>query len=122
MAAVLAQSYAQDAHEFLPMLASFLEALMPDETEIEYKSLGWFSGKKRVVGLKLSIDDRAYHLHEDEHGKALEARRLKIVRGVTLKTEPIAVAIFLEDLSEQLAEKTRQNEQALAALKVFLKQ
>jgi hypothetical protein len=121
IAAALAQSYAQDAHELLPLLATFLEGLIPENVEIEHKSLGWFSGKTRIVGLKYTIGDLVYSLHESANGKALEAHRIRVVRGVTLKTETIPVNAFLEEMAHSLSERSNQNESALFALKDFLK-
>jgi hypothetical protein len=121
MAAALAQSYAQDAHAFLPSIASFLEGSLPENTEVERESVGWFSGKKRVVGLKLTMGDWVYTLHEDTHHNALQAKRSKTVRGVTLKTEAINVSVFLQEMCGWLSERTKENENTFYALKEFLK-
>ncbi|HEY4001598.1 MAG TPA: hypothetical protein VGO93_22175 [Candidatus Xenobia bacterium] len=122
MAAALAKSYADDAHGFLPALAGFLEGTMPEAVEVERKAISFFSSKKRVVGLKLTLGDYLYSLHEGHKDGILEAHRSKIVRGVTLKTETVPVGTFLDNLSSALTEHSKQSETAYYALKEFLKQ
>ena len=94
MSAALAKSYAEDAHGFLGLVATLLEGVMPDATEVERKPLALFSSKKKIVAVTVSLGDYRYSLHEHGEGKPL-AKRAKIVRNVTLKTEEIPVETCL---------------------------
>ena len=121
MQAALAKSYADDAHGFLGMVATLLEGVLPDATEVERKPLALFSSKKKIVAVTVSLGDYRYSLHEHGQGKPL-ARRAKIVRDVVLKTEEIPVETWLSDIAEKLTARAKENEEAFYALKGFLNQ
>lgn len=118
VAGALANSYAQDARGFLPFLAIILEGAMPQETAVERKG-GLFQKKKTVRKVTITLGDRVYTL-EDLGSGPLDAHRVKIVRGIVLKTEPLPVETWLAELSEEISARAGRNEKAYFALRDLL--
>ena len=87
VAGALAQAYAQDMRGFLPLLAIVLSGALPEETVIERKG-GLFQREKPVRKVLVTLGDQIYTLEDLGHGP-LSACRVKVVRGITLKTEPM---------------------------------
>lgn len=118
VANALANSYAQDIRGFLPLLAVVLESSLPGETEIERKG-GLFQKVKPVRKVSVMLDDLTYTLEDVGHGP-LSAHRIKTVRGITLKTEPMAVEDWLADLSHKISLRADHNEKTFFAIKELL--
>lgn len=118
VAGALAHAYAQDARTFLPLLAQVLTAALPDETQVERRG-GLFQREKPVRKVTITLGDSIYALEDLGRGP-LAAQRSKVVRGITLKTEPLPVEDWLADLSAHVAARAQQNEKAFFALKNLL--
>ena len=118
VAGALAHAYAQDARTFLPLLAQVLTSALPDETEIERRG-GLFQREKPIRKVQVTLGDSIYTLEDLGRGP-LAAQRAKVVRGITLKTEPVPVEDWLADLSAHVASRAQQNEKAFFALKNLL--
>lgn len=118
VAGALAHAYAQDARTFLPLLAQVLTSALPDESEIERKG-GLFQREKPIRKVTVTLGDHIYTLEDLGRGP-LSAYLAKVVRGITLKTEPMPVEDWLADLSAEIAARAHQNEKAFFALKNLL--
>ena len=118
VAGALARSYAEDIQGFLPLLAVVLESSFPQETTVERKG-GLFQKQKPVRKLSVTFGDATYTLEDVGHGP-LSAQRIKTVRGIKLKTEPMPVERWLADLSEEVMQRSQRNEKAFYALKELL--
>lgn len=118
VAGSLANSYAQDARSFLPLLAAVLHASLPNETEVERKG-GLFQKQKPVRKVSVTLGDQIYTLEDTGRGP-LSASRIKVVRGITLKTEPMPVEAWLAELSEEITARAGRNEKAFFALRDLL--
>lgn len=118
VASALANSYAQDIRGFLPLLAVVLEESMPGETEIERRG-GLFQKVKPVRKVSVTLDDQTYSLEDLGRGP-LSAQRIKTVRGIKLKTEPMPVENWLAELSEAISARAQRNEKTFFALKELL--
>ncbi len=118
VAGALANSYAQDVRGFLPLLAIVLEAALPGETEIERKG-GLFQKEKPVRKVSVTLGDATYTLEDTGRGP-LAAQRIKTVRGIKLKTEPMPVENWLADLSAEISARAGRNEKTFFALKELL--
>lgn len=118
VAGSLATSYAQDARGFLPLLASVLNASLPAETSVERKG-GLFQKQKPVHKISVTLGDQIYTLEDTGRG-LLDAHRIKVVRGITLKTEPMRVEDWLADLSGEITARAGQSEKAFFALRDLL--
>jgi hypothetical protein len=118
VAGALAQIYAKDMRGFLPLLAIALEGAMPEETQVERRG-GLFQREKPVRKVSVTLGDQIYTLEDLGRGP-LSAQRVKVVRGITLKTEPVPIEDWLADLSAGIAARARGNEKAFFALKNLL--
>lgn len=118
VAGSLATSYAQDARGFLPLLASVLNASLPAETVIERKG-GLFQKQKPIRKVSVALGDQIYTLEDTGRG-LLDAHRIKVVRGITLKTETMLVEEWLAELSAQITDRAGRSEKAFFALRDLL--
>ena len=94
------------------VLAAKLTDALPGAATVEHEG-GLFS-KKRIRRLQVQLGEHRYELARA--GRGLEARHSHSVRGITLKTEELAVERWIEELSRHLAEHARSSEQAREAL------
>ncbi len=120
ISAALAHSYASDQSGFLPMLASLLEASMPEAVEVERKPVRLFSSHKRITLVRVLLGDDSYMLQSPDPDGPLIGWRVKCVRGITLKTEQIPLEEWLDALGQRISERAARNERAAMALKNFL--
>jgi hypothetical protein len=111
--ASLARLYKTDQARFVEELATTLERSLPDETQVERKG-GLFS-EKRIVAVRIHLDDYLYSLEIPAKG-GVAASRTKVVRGIKLKTEPMAVDDWLAVVSDQLGRFAETSQQARDAL------
>ncbi len=118
LAGSLAHSYAQDARGFLPLLAAVLESAMPEETEVERKG-GLFQKQKPVRQVSVTLDDQIYTLEDTGRGP-LVAQRVKIVRGIVLKTDSLPIEEWLSELGAAITASAGRSEKAFFALKDLL--
>ena len=113
VAATLSRQYASDQRMFLDLLAQMLEGALPDEAEISRKG-GLFS-KKTVQRVTVVLGDYKYALEDPGRGP-LQATRIRIVRGIALKTEAISVEEWLAELGAALDERASTSAAAREAL------
>jgi hypothetical protein len=119
LSAALANSYAEDARGFLPLLASFLEAGLPQATTIERKG-GLFQKQKPISKVTIALGENIYTMEDNGRG-VLDGQRTKIVRGIRLKTESIPLHEWLSAISQEVGRHAQQNEAAFFALKELLR-
>lgn len=113
VAATLSKQYAADQRHFLESLATLLEGTMGEEAEIERK--GGFLSKKTVRRIAVHLDDYQYTLEDTGRGP-LQAARVRVVRGIALKTETIGVDEWVTALSEHIDERAKTNQAVRDAL------
>ncbi len=110
VAAALARQYTGDQRVFLQRLADMLSAALPHETIVGRKG-GLFVRNKPVQRIDVNLGTDRYSLWDPGYGN-LEAARVKVVRGIALKTESIPVPQMLEEISDTI-ESRAQNSQAI---------
>jgi hypothetical protein len=113
VAATLSKQYAADQRMFLGLLAQMLESALPGEVEIGRK--GGLFAKKTVQRVTVSLGDYKYSLEDPGRGPLL-ATRMRIVRGIALKTETIPVEQWLAELGAALDERAGSSAAAREAL------
>jgi hypothetical protein len=106
--------HANNIPALLETLATTLEGAFPGHTQVERKGL--FTS--HVAEVRVEIKHNVYRIALDK-SHAL-ATRTKVVRGVKLKDETLALHVWLEELSHSLAELAAENHDAHAALTRFL--
>lgn len=107
-----------DIKAFLEALAVKLEGSLPEHTKITRQG-GLFSREHPVKEIKVLLGEYEYRIGRERQG-LLVAVRVKVVRGIILKTERISVEQWIEELSEALARMAAQSAQARTALERFL--
>ena len=107
-----------DAKAFLEALAVKLEGSLPQHTIVMRQS-SIFSREHPVKEIAVSLGDYQYRIGRERQGPLL-AQRAKVVRGIVLKTEQIAVEQWIEELAAGLAQVAANSAQARAALERFL--
>jgi len=113
VAATLSKQYAADQRMFLELLVQMLEGALPGEVEIGRK--GGLFYKKTVQRVTVSFGDYRYTLEDPGRGP-LAATRMRIVRGIALKTESIPVEEWLAELGAALDERATTGAAAREAL------
>ena len=113
VAATLSKQYAADQRMFLGLLAQMLEGALPGEVEISRK--GGLFAKKTVQRVTVSMGDFKYSLEDPGRGPLL-ATRIRVVRGIALKTEAIPVEEWLSELGAALDERAGTSAAAREAL------
>jgi len=107
-----------DVKAFLEALAVKLEGALPGLTTITRQG-GMFAREHPVKEISVSLGEYQYRIGRDRQGP-LVGQRAKIVRGIVLKTEQLAVDQWIDELSEGLVQLAGQSTQARSALERFL--
>jgi hypothetical protein len=103
-----------DTHSFLNALAEKLGGALPQQSVIERKG-GLFAKEKPVHKISIELGEHRYFIEKAGNG-GLRAGRIKIVRGIALKTEELPIDRWIDDLSRDLAAFAARSSQARAAL------
>lgn len=118
---ILAAALRSDKKESLStveFLAKKFETILPEQTTVVRG--GWLlSSDKPVKELKIIFDDFQYQLTVEKHG-AVNAREMKLVRGVVLKTREISLDEWINSVARSLSEFAQKNSQTRDALTTFL--
>ncbi|MHB8288935.1 MAG: hypothetical protein ACYDEY_06810 [Acidimicrobiales bacterium] len=101
---------AGDLRTFVDVLATKLADALPGSVSIERERAHGFLHRNEqgsVKTLTVTIGERRLSLLRD--GNGVVARSATIVRGITLKTEDIAIAAWVEQLAHALSEEAQRN-------------
>jgi hypothetical protein len=109
---------AADMRAFLPAIAVRLEEAFPDRCQVKRKRKGMLSGERVVDSVSVAFGDEVYRLGYE--GKQVTASRVKVVRGITLKSEPLAVETWIGDLVAELNSVAADTEAGRIALQNLL--
>ena len=117
VAAHLARHYASEGRDLLVPLARLLQNALGERVET-HMSGGFFS-KKMLTGVTFTLGEWRYTLEDaggDPKSGPLAAKRMRVVRGIALKTEEIPVAQWMEEVGLALEVEAQTSEAAHAAL------
>lgn len=103
-----------DNQQLMELMAQKLERALPDAVKIE-RDGSIFSGKKRVKDITITFDEFQYQL-TCEKNKKLSAKKLKVVRGIALKTTDVDFAQWVQDVATELAKMANESASAREAL------
>jgi nucleoid DNA-binding protein len=109
---------AADLDAFVEALAVKLEDALPGRTRVERRSAGLFSRSKRVHRISVDMESGRYDLVA-ERGR-VQVSRGNIVRGIVLKTEPLSLDTWIDELSRELTQEADRSEQGRVALQRLL--
>lgn len=107
-----------DVAAYLEALAVKLAGALPGHTTVTRQG-GIFAREHPVKEIAVSLGEYQYRISRGRQGPLL-AQRAKIVGGIVLKTEQMAVDRWIDELSAALAQMAGQSAQAHAALERFL--
>ncbi len=107
-----------DMNAFMEAFATRMEGAMPGRISVERKRDGLLSKHSHVVSVAIDTDHFKYVLLLDK--MSVQARRVKIVRGVTLKSETMAVVHWLQELSQEIARLSSAAQSSSSVLHDFL--
>jgi len=109
---------ASDLAAFVEALAEKLEQALPWYTRVHRRSTSLLSKRKRVDRIEVTVGEEQYVLNSDRG--AIDARRATTVRGIVLKSEPVALDQWIDELARAIAADARQSEQGRLALERLL--
>jgi hypothetical protein len=111
---------ARDLEGFFPALAARLEGAMPPgRARVQRKSRSLFNREKVVQAIEVDIADCTYTCARG--GSAgVQATRRKVVRGIALSTEDLALDAWIDALSADLAAEAQASAEARERLERML--
>lgn len=113
VAAVLAQRSREDRTAMLDELVTMLMEVVPG-VKVERALI-----RRNVTAVSLPLGAHIYHLKRTSDN-SYETSRQQKVRGVVIRTEPMEIDVFLEELGRALDVELRRTERGRAALRDFL--
>jgi hypothetical protein len=112
VAAVLAQRSREDRSALLDDLVTMLAEVVPD-VEVKRALL-----RRHVTAIRLPLAGFVYVLKRSDD--TFEASRQQAVRGVVIRTDPMEIDVFLQELGLALDEELKRTERGRAALRAWL--
>jgi hypothetical protein len=106
---------ASDAEQLLELLAEKFEQSLPEHTRVARK--GGLFKKKRVHSIAIAFGEYEYLIERDDR---INARRVRIVRGIVIKTEPLTMEEWIDELAAELARQAEGNQRTRDALEQFV--
>jgi hypothetical protein len=113
VAAVLAQRSREDRAAMLDELVTMLMEVVPG-VKVERALI-----RRNVTSVSIPLGEYVYVLRRTTD-ESYETNRQKKVRGVVIRTDPMEVDAFLEELGLALDVELRRTERGRAALRNFL--
>jgi hypothetical protein len=107
-----------DINTFLDALAIKLEGSLPEYTKI-IRQGSIFSREHSVKEIVVSLGEYQYRIGREKQGP-LGTKRSHTVQGIILKTEQIPVDVWIDELSQSLAQLASRSAQSRASLERFL--
>lgn len=104
--------------DLLELVAKMLETSYAGGTKVQRG--GWFlSGKRPVTDLNVRFDDWQFQISKEKHG-SINARSMKLVRGVSLKTNEISMEQCIDEILKELVKLSEKNASTRNALDKFV--
>jgi len=107
-----------DIKAFMEGFVARMESALPGRVRVDRKRDGLFSSTSHAVKIEIDTGQNIYQLTL-EHGRMI-AHRTKAVRGVTLKSEELAVPEWLEALNHDVQHLADHADSAHGVLHDFL--
>ena len=107
-----------DLNAFMEAIASKLQGALPNSTRVERHS-SLFSREHPIKTIQITLGDLQYSLQRERKGPVI-ALRARVVRGIVLQTDQIAVEQWIDELALSLAEEAAKSALARMALERFL--
>ena len=108
---------ASDIHSFLEALAEKLSLALSEQVNVE-RAHGFAKHVKPVHKITVGFPEERFELVVA--GGVPACSRSALVRGIALRTEPLPIDAWIDELSRALAHEAEQTEQGRAALERLL--
>jgi hypothetical protein len=108
---------ARDMHAFVEALAEKLSLAVPAHVRVER---GRSFGKRMKPLRRLTVDFPEERFELDATGGSPATTRSAVVRGIALRTEPLPLKTWIDELARAVAREAEQTEQGRAALERLL--
>jgi hypothetical protein len=113
VAGALLSRYQQDQQALLEQLGIFLEGTLPHLTSVK-RTMGVL-GPRRTTGVTVELGTMRYALERTQRG-GLEGSRIRVVRNVALRTEPLTIEDWINEVANALASELDRTTGGRAAL------
>lgn len=113
VAAVLARRSHEDLSALLGDLVTLLSEVVPG-AQVQRALL-----RRHITTVRLPLGGTVYLLRR-RNGGSFEAARQQEVRGVVIRTEPMAIEAFLDELGPAIDAELRRSERGREALRSWL--
>lgn len=109
----------RESKTLVESLATMLQGSMPDRVEITRG--GWFLSKEKPIeDLLVKFDETHYQISKFKNGYNYEARALKIVRGIALKSNEIELEECIKRIVQEISQMSKKNARMQDALRKFI--
>ena len=108
----------RDSKAFLGALGEKLGGALPQQCRVERRG-GMFAREKPVRQVSVELGEHRYQIESDDRG-GLRASRVRVVRGIALKTDELPVDTWIEELSREVASYAARHAQTREALERLL--
>lgn len=103
----------------IEVLGGQLEQALPRNTLVERRKVGGFRSKRREVErITVTLGDERFELRRADGG--VQSTRHKVVRGVTLNRQELALAAWIRELGAAVAQTAQVSERDRLALAELL--
>ncbi len=108
----------RDLNTFLEVLASKFEGALPGRAQVDYQGGGMLRRSKSVKRIRVALGDDHFELARDRG--AVVARRSKVVRGITLKSDQLSLDGWVAELTRALVQQSSASAADRVALERLL--
>jgi hypothetical protein len=109
---------ARDIPQLINALGTWLEESVPHLATVERKRAGLLDSRKVVTRISCRLGEQVYTLARE--GAGATAHRAKAVRGITLKTETLSLADWINELTAALVREAQVAEESFRSLRDLL--
>jgi hypothetical protein len=107
----------RDLSTFLEVMADKFTGALPGRVKVEYQG-GMLRRNKQVRRVLVQLGEDRFEVAREQG--AVAARRVRVVRGIALKTEEMAVDSWLAELSRALVREGQSTSEGRIALERLL--
>jgi hypothetical protein len=107
----------RDLSTFLEVMADKFTGALPGRVKVEYQG-GVLRRNKQVRRILIQLGEDRFEVAREQG--AVLARRVRVVRGIALKTEELAVESWLAELSRALVREGQSTSEGRIALERLL--
>lgn len=105
-----------DIDNSMGALAQLLQSISPDACKITRRKHGLISKQTTLEQISLNLGDLLFTVARANRANSVMFSVAKIVRGITIKTEEIAMEEWSRKLAEELSKEAEQSEKSRLAL------